>query len=79
MCVCVCMFVCLCNSAVHATNLAAPQDLTVQDAAMFSCCHVFNFFSGFHCHLENLFLHVFFRFSLSQNSFSCAGGVAVSS
>ena len=38
---------CLCHSAVHATNLAAPQDLTVQDAAMFSCCHVFNFFQVF--------------------------------
>ena len=27
---------CLCNSAVHATNLDALQDLTVQNAAMFS-------------------------------------------
>ena len=44
--------VCLCNSAVHATNHDAPQDLTVQDAAMFSCSHVrycFQVFSFFEC------------------------------
>ena len=48
---CTCPFgACLCNSAVHATNLDALQDLTVQIAAMFSCSHVrysFQVFSVF--------------------------------
>ena len=39
---CCCPFgACLCNSAVHATNPDASQDLTVQNAAMFLCSHVF--------------------------------------
>ena len=40
----------LCNSAVHATNLDTLQDLTVLNAAMFSCSHVrfcFQVFFGF--------------------------------
>ena len=44
---CCCLFpgtcpfgACLCNSAVHAINLAALQDLTVKIAVMFSCGHV---------------------------------------
>ena len=62
---------CLCNSAVHATNHDAPQDLTVQDAAMFSCSHVrycFQVFSFFEClSFSANFL------SCKQLSFMCRG------
>ena len=62
---------CLCNSAVHATNHDAPQDLTVQDAAMFSCSHVrysFQVFSFF----ESLSFSAYFL-SCKQLSFMCRG------
>ena len=48
--VCAVGSVCLCNSAVHATNLDTLPDLTVLNAAMFSCSHVrfcFQVFLGF--------------------------------
>ena len=69
-CLCVCVSVCLCV-CVYATNHDAPQDLTVQDAAMFSCSHVrycFQVFSFFEClSFSANFL------SCKQLSFMCRG------
>ena len=64
---------CLCNSAVHATNHAAPQDLTVQDEAMFSCCHVFSAF-GLLCFLDCFLFSCFHAFwCFSRNIFQLQG------
>ena len=59
-CLCVCVCVCMCVSL--STNLDTLQDLTVLNAAMFSCSHVrfcFQVFLGF----DFSFSFFFFFFS----------------